>query len=260
MRLDSTQLEEAKSEAESLRDQLATHVETFRRADELKNELSNEGKLAPTIDSEYWFAKYQDSKIMSKACDEAIEKYNALLTTAADEGEEVSEFVTVQERAGARRFDLKAFMEKHPDIYSKFVTQERSVKSRFTVTSVKKWNRTLEEISPDLSAILTQFESELEKVEGNSITTTIHNLYLGVISMQAYADWEMQLASANIKKLCGYYEGIEGICTWKRAEQIDEKFDRKALTEAHPDIVEEFMVTSAPTKAVIVEPKAAYQD
>jgi hypothetical protein len=260
MRLDSTQLEEAKSEAESLRDQLATHVETFRRADELKNELSNEGKLAPTIDSEYWFAKYQDSKIMSKACDEAIEKYNALLATAADEGEEVSEFVTVQERAGARRFDLKAFMEKHPDIYSKFVTQERSVKSRFTVTSVKKSNRTLEEISPDLSAILTQFESELEKVEGNSITTTIHNLYLGVISMQAYADWEMQLASANIKNLCGYNEGIEGICTWKRAEQIDEKFDRKALTEAHPDIVEEFMVTSAPTKAVIVEPKAAYQD
>ncbi len=260
MRLDSTQLEEAKSEAESLRDQLATHVETFRRADELKNQLSNEGKLAPTIDSEYWFAKYQDSKIMSKACDEAIEKYNALLATAADEGEEVSEFVTVQERAGARRFDLKAFMEKHPDIYSKFVTQERSVKSRFTVTSVKKWNRTLEEISPDLSAILTQFESELEKVEGNSITTTIHNLYLGVISMQAYADWEMQLASANIKNLCGYNEGIEGICTWKRAEQIDEKFDRKALTEAHPDIVEEFMVTSAPTKAVIVEPKAAYQD
>jgi hypothetical protein len=78
--------------------------------------------------------------------------------------------------------------------------------------------------------------------------------------MQAYADWEMQLATANIKNLCGYNEGIEGICTWKRAEQIDEKFDRKALTEAHPDIVEEFMVTSAPTKAVIVEPKAAYQD
>ena len=128
------------------------------------------------------------------------------------------------------------------------------------MTSVKKWNRTLDEIGPDLSAILTQFESELEKVEGNSITTTIHNLYLGVISMQAYADWEMQLASANIKNLCGSNEGIEGICTWKRAEQIDEKFDRKALAEAHPEIVEEFIITSAPTKAVIVEPKAAYQD
>ena len=53
---------------------------------------------------------------------------------------------------------------------------------------------------------------------------------------------------------------MNGICTWKRAEQIDEKFDRKALAEAHPEIVEEFMITSAPTKAVIVEPKAAYQD
>ena len=260
MRLDSKLLEEAKSEAESLRDQLATHVETFRRAEDLKNHISTEGKLVPTIDSEYWFAKFQDSKVMSKACDEAVEKYNALLAKAAEEGEEVSEYVTVQERAGARKFDQKSFMEKHPDLYTKFVTQEKSIKGRFLITSVKKWNRTLEEISPDLSAILTQFESELEKVEGNSITTTIHNLYLGVISMQAYADWEMQLASAIIKNLCGANEGIEGICTWKRAEQIDEKFDRKALAEAHPDLVEEFMTTSAPTKAVIVEPKAAYQE
>lgn len=53
---------------------------------------------------------------------------------------------------------------------------------------------------------------------------------------------------------------IEGICTWKRADQIDEKFDRKALTEAHPDVVEEFRVTSAPTEAVIVEPKVAHPD
>ena len=260
MRLDSKLLEEAKSEAESLRDQLATHVETFRRAEDLKNHISTEGKLAPTIDSEYWFAKFQDSKVMSKACDEAVEKYNALLTKAAEEGEEVSEYVTVQERAGARKFDQKSFMEKYPDLYAKFVTQEKSIKGRFLMTSVKKWNRTLEEISPDLSAILTQFESELEKVEGNSITTTIHNLYLGVISMQAYADWEKNLAEVQIKNLCGSNEGIEGICTWKRAEQIDEKFDRKALAEAHPEIVEEFMITSAPTKAVIVEPKAAYQD
>ena len=176
MRLDSKLLEEAKSEAESLRDQLATHVETFRRAEDLKNHISTEGKLAPTIDSEYWFAKFQDSKVMSKACDEAVEKYNALLAKAAEEGEEVSEYVTVQERAGARKFDQKSFMEKHPDLYAKFVTQEKSIKGRFLMTSVKKWNRTLEEISPDLSAILTQFESELEKVEGNSITTTIHEM------------------------------------------------------------------------------------
>ena len=160
MRLDSKLLEEAKSEAESLRDQLATHVETFRRADDLKNHISTEGKLAPTIDSDYWFAKFQDSKVMSKACDEAVEKYNALLAKAAEEGEEVSEYVTVQERAGARKFDQKSFMEKHPDLYAKFVTQEKSIKGRFLMTSVKKWNRTLEEISPDLSAILTQFESE----------------------------------------------------------------------------------------------------
>jgi hypothetical protein len=260
MRLDSKLLEEAKSEAESLRDQLATHVETFRRAEDLKNHISTEGKLAPTIDSEYWFAKFQDSKVMSKACDEAVEKYNALLTKAAEEGEEVSEYVTVQERAGARKFDQKSFMEKYPDLYAKFVTKEKSIKGRFLMNSVKKWNRTLEEISPDLSAILTQFESELEKVEGNSITTTIHNLYLGVISMQAYADWEKNLAEVQIKNLCGSNEGIEGICTWKRAEQIDEKFDRKALAEVHPEMVEEFMITSVPTKAVIVEPKAAYQD
>jgi hypothetical protein len=260
MRLDSKLLEEAKSEAESLRDQLATHMKIFQRADELKNQESNEEKLAPTIDSEYWFGKYQDSKVMSKACDEAIDKYNALLEVAAEEGEEVAEFVTVQERAGARRFDQKFFMEKHPDIYAKFVTKERSIKGRFLVTSVKKWSRSLDEISPDLNSILNQFNSELDQIKGNKITSSLHNLYLGVLSMQAYADWENQLAAAQLKNLCGNNEGIEGICTWKRAEQFDEKFDRKAFMESYPDLVEEFTTTSAPTKAVIIEPKAAYKD
>jgi hypothetical protein len=260
MRLDAKLLEEAKSEAESLRDQLAAHVETFRRAEELKNHISTEGKLAPSIDSEYYFAKYQDSKVMSKACDEAIEKYNSLLEKAADDGEEVSEYVTVQERAGARKFDVKAFMDKHPEIYAKFVTNEKSVKGRFSVTSVKNWSRTLDEISPDLSALLNQFQVELNQTQGNSITSSIHNLYLGVLSIQAYADWEMELASSNLKHLCGLNEGIESICSWRRVEQIDEKFDRKSFSDAHPELIEEFTITSAPTKAVIIEPKAGYQD
>jgi hypothetical protein len=78
--------------------------------------------------------------------------------------------------------------------------------------------------------------------------------------MQSYADWETNLAGAQLKNLCGNSEGIEGICTWKRVEQIDEKFDRKAFSESHPELVEKFTVTSEPTKAVIIEPKAAYQD
>lgn len=260
MRLDSTLLEEAKTEAENLRDQLITHIKTFKRAEELKNQISNEGKCAPTIDSEYWFAKYQDSKLMSKACESAISNYNELLQEASDDGGEVSEFVTVQERAGARRFDANALLEKHPEIYKKFVITEHTVKGRFLVTSVKKWSRTLEEISPELTTILNKFTTEIALVKNNQITSSLHNLYLGVLSMQAYADWELELASAQLKELCGDNEGIEGICTWKRAEYLDEKFDRKVFAEEYPDLYKEFTVVSAPTRAVIVEPKAPYKD
>ncbi len=68
----------------------------------------------------------------------------------------------------------------------------------------------------------------------------------------------MNLASNQIRDLCKENEGIEGVCSWKREAKVDEKLDRKKLTEEFPDLVEEFTSVSEPIKAVILEPKASY--
>jgi|688.fasta_scaffold662195_1 hypothetical protein len=78
--------------------------------------------------------------------------------------------------------------------------------------------------------------------------------------MQSDADWEPNLLGAQHKNLWDSSEIIAGICTWKHLGQIEEKFDRKALPESHPELEEEFTVISELTKALSIEPKATYQD
>lgn len=260
MLLDGKSLEEAKQQAELLKNQMAEHIDAIRKADELKNVLSNGTKIASNIDSDYWYAKYQDAKIMHDACQSSIDKYNELLAQAAEDGEDVGDFVTLQERAGSRKFDQKGFKEKYPDIYAKFAGTEKSIKGRFAITPAKNWPKTLIEISPDLQSLISTFEEQLAATSETQFSNSLHNTYLGVLSIQAFAEWEMDLASNQIRNLCNGNEGIEGVCSWKREEKLDEKLNKKALAEAFPDLVEEFTSVSAPTKAVIVEPKASYSD
>ena len=57
-----------------------------------------------------------------------------------------------------------------------------------------------------------------------------------------------------------YTDGFNRVYGKEFIENLDEKFDRKAFAEEYPDLYKEFTVVSAPTRAVIVEPKAAYQE
>jgi hypothetical protein len=43
-----------------------------------------------------------------------------------------------------------------------------------------------------------------------------------------------------------------------RTEKVTETVDKKALKDAHPDLVAEFTTVGESTKAVIVDPKKGY--
>jgi hypothetical protein len=65
-------------------------------------------------------------------------------------------------------------------------------------------------------------------------------------------------AENKIKVACGTHAGINGVIKWTRAEKVTESLDRKALKEAHPDLVAEFTTAGEAVKAVIVDPKKGY--
>jgi hypothetical protein len=259
MRLDEKSLQTAIEEAQFLKEQMVQTVQVFEEAEQLKLQVSKEEKLPPSIDSDIWYAKAQDSKVLSKACELEMEKYKELLTKALDQGEDVSIFITRKQRAGSSKLDEESLKKKHPEIFSKFSVSESKVKGRFLVTLVKEWKNSLDVINPGAGDTLKEFASEVAKAETNGITSALHNLYLGIVSLKAYADWEEELAKTQLRKLCSDFEGITGICTWKRVEQVEEKFNKDLFAQEHPELNAEFTLVSQPITYIRVETRAAYQ-
>lgn len=259
MKLGPKELEVAILEAESLKDQMSLHIQVFQETNELKEEVSNGEEIPPTTESDFWFAKHQDAKVMSKSCEEAIEGYKALLESFDQKGRDITLFAKQKERVGRTTLDLKSIKEKYPEIYLNFVSEESDIRQRFEVSSIRQWKRELVEINPDLAFTLTEFNSELERSKELDISGTLHNLYLKVLSVKKYADWEVDLAQAQLKKLCGLYDSISGVCSWRRTKVIKEQFDKVSFAKKHPDLHSMFTTTSANINYLSIEPRAAYQ-
>lgn len=259
MKLDPKELELAIHEAEYLKDQMSLHIQVFKETNDLKEQISNGEDIPPTTESDFWYAKHQDAKVMSKSCVEMIEEYKTLLESFEEKGKDISLFAKQKERVGRTTFDLESMKKKYPEIYLNFSSEETVTSQRFVVSSTKQWKRVLAEIDPALETTLIEFNSELERSKEADLSSTLHNLYLKVLSINKFAEWEVELAQAQLKKLCGLYDSISGICTWKRTKVTKERFDKDLFVKKHPDLYEMFSIASANVNYLTIEPRAAYQ-
>lgn len=259
MKLNARELEAAIAEAESIKDQMSLHIQVFRDTDELKAQVSNGEEIPPITESEFWFTKHQDAKVMFESCEEVMKEYKDLLTVSHEKGEDISLFAKQKEKVGRTVFDAESLKEKHPEIYSSFVSEETYISQRFVVTSIKQWKKSLEEIDADLASSLAEFRSELKGSQEGDLSSLLHNLYLKVLSIGKYAEWEMELAKAQLKKLCGLYDSISGICAWRRTKSTKEVFDRNSFAEKHPDLSEMLTSISSNIESLSIEPRASYQ-
>ena len=69
--------------------------------------------------------------------------------------------------------------------------------------------------------------------------------------------WREEIASTNLRVMTGNYEGIEGICTWRREEKELKKLDKDKLKTEYPKEYEICEIEGAMVNAVIVSPTVA---
>jgi hypothetical protein len=107
--------------------------------------------------------------------------------------------------------------------------------------------------------MVDRLEPLVEKIAaGKETKESLHAFSLELRRAGAEAQWSKTKAESRIKVACGTHAGIEGVFKWVRTEKVTESLDKKALKEAHPDLVAEFTTAGESTKAVIVNPKKGY--
>jgi hypothetical protein len=176
-----------------------------------------------------------------------------------DEDEEVGVFVQVQERKGRSIFDEEAFKSKYGSIYTQFTVPKSTVKATATFSGSRGFKREFKEFDPNFASLVDGFDPLVEKIKaGKEKKEILHGFSLELRRVNAEALWTKMKAESKIKVACGSHAGIDGLFKWVRTERVTESLDRKALKEAHPELVAEFTTTGEAVKAVIVDPKKGY--
>ena len=262
MLLTASELADVQKEAQSLAKEAAEIISDLEKAEKLAKEVSDDELMPATDELKALNEIYLESNAKLKSCDQMQDMIKEILADALedeDEEEEVEAFVQVQDRKGKSVFDEDAFKSAHGSLYSKFIITKSTVKGTATFAGSRAFKREFKEFDPAFATIVDGFDPLVEKIKaGKEKKEVLHGFSLELRRVNAEALWEKMKAENKIKVACGTHAGIDGVFKWARTEKLTESLDRKALKEAHPDLVAEFTTAGEAVKAVIVDPKKGY--
>jgi len=261
MLLNSSQLIEVQKHAELLAVEAKEITADLQEAEELAKVLSDEEMIPATPELQELNEIYLESNAKLKACDEMFDAIKEIFAEALedeDEEEEVGVFAQIQERQKSV-FDEAAFKSAHSAVYSKFLVTKSTIKGTPSFAGSRGFKKEFKEFDPGFATMVDGFATIVEKIEsGKEKKEYLHGFSLELRRVNAEALWAKMKAESKIKVACGTHAGIDGVLKWVRTEKVTESLDKKALKQAHPELVTEFTTAGEVVKAVIVDPKKGY--
>jgi hypothetical protein len=262
MLLNPAELADVQKAAEDLAKEAGEITADIEQAEKLSKVVSDEELVPATDELKALNELYLESNAKLKSCDQMQDVIKDILAGALedeDEEEEVGVFVQVQERKGRSIFDEEAFKGKYGSSYTQFTVPKSTDKATATFSGSRGFKREFKEFDPNFASLVDGFDPLVEKIKaGKEKKEILHGFSLELRRVNAEALWTKMKAESKIKVACGSHAGIDGLFKWVRTERVTQSLDRKALKEAHPELVAEFTTVGETVKAVIVDPKKGY--
>ena len=258
MSFTDAELKSAINRAKELATEMEANLPDYAAVEKLAKTVSNGSKIAPSTDSEYWFGVYHDHKQVLDSCNEALFAYDEYLLEGFEQGVIVPGVATVQQRAGAKKFDEKLFAEKYPDLYKKYSVTTSSLKGSFRVSPAKDWQMDISVIGSEQVDLILSLKESLDGAD-HSIETalSLHEKHLGVREVEKYAEWQIDIAKLKLQVLTGESDGIEGKTSWKRETIVKNKLKINEMKVDFPYEFASCVEISASSEALLVSPKIA---
>lgn len=179
----------------------------------------------------------------------------------------IDKVLKIKHTPGTFKFDEKAFAAAHPVLFAEFtLPRDPSYKHTFSFTNVS--STSLKTINPSLHAAKSALikpkykKAQLTGVQNRTKTLEkMHADHLLLMKDAKLKEFELEILEYRLQKLVGLYDGIDGICTWKRyfAPQTD-AFNVAAFKEKHLKLYEAFVTKpSSESFAMEVEKGRPYK-
>ena len=235
---DAAALADAVEQARELSLEAAKLVPLLDEADRLQLLPSNDEMLVATAEHLQVGESIAQAKEIKKRAMNSEDLIKEFLALAREKGENISGAATTRKVTFKPKFQEAEFKRSYADIYKQYVVEERVWKGPFLTK--RKWSAEAS-FSSDYSRQLFESEAAVQAAISTESIADLGEPILALTRIRGLADWDETLNVARLKVACGLAAGIDGVCTWKRAEATTLKFDLDSFVKAHPDLYTSYL-------------------
>jgi hypothetical protein len=239
--LNDDELNEAITLSESLANEMLGHLPIIAEAKALADSVSDGSVRADSPEAAEWHSKLMTAKDALSICVGLENEYRSVHNdlTPSNKADVQKKTMVVTEAVERPRFDEKGFQESFPGLFAKFVRTSVSTGGRFTTKPLEQQTTPHDE---QLTLFARTFSAACESVRhGNMDFESLFDLHQELETIEGAYAWDEEIADARLRVLCGTADGIEGRCSWKRAQRTIHSLDKVSLCAAHPAEYEMFL-------------------
>lgn len=247
-------LSDAIASTKALSNEMAAFVPKFEQAEALKKKLSSLPAIQASEDAKALGEQYMRAKLKIKLCDNLLSEIKAKLTAAIEAGEDVKGAAQTKTVTPAPKFSVTKFKAAHKELYAKYCINSPTISEAFKVL-LADVNRA--DLDGEFLEEIALLESEVSKVTKLSDAYLLNLSQLAITRLKSLAQWDFDLAEAELKILCGEHDGIEVVCNWTRKESSTSKFDIDTFANENLELWLEFTLPREEYTRLIVNKKKA---
>ena len=244
------ELDSAVKAAKRISKEVDSFVEIFHEASELKWTKSNGDSRNPSADESKWAFDLEVAKAQLKIIKDLESQISDLLQKAHTEGRDISKYSSVTVTNFSPKFMEDEFKTAHPDLWEKYQSTTKDWFNRFT----PKCKVDIEsDLGSEFYETINGLEKAIDSIKSSDELGEILEPKLELTHLRGIAEWNISTNQALLQIAVGELEGITGICTWKRYENLSTKFDLGKFSSERPEIYKDFIATAAPKTSLKVK-------
>jgi len=245
--LTEAELDAAVKSAKRIAKEVDSFVEIFNEASEIKWIPSNGSSRDPSVEESNWGFQLEVAKAQLKIIKDLESQISVLLQTAHSEGRDVSKYSSISVTNFSPKFMEDEFKAAHPDLWDKYQSTTKDWFHRFT----PKYKVDVEsDLGSDFYETINDLEKAIVSIKSSENLGEILEPKLELTHLRGIAEWNISTNQALLQIAVGEFEGITGICTWKRYENVGTKFNLAQFSSEMPEVYKDFIATAAPKTSV----------
>jgi len=249
---DETGVNEAINKVKSLAKEMSQYEPIFEKAEELAKVESKDGVIPVTPKIEGIVSRWSIAKTKLSICDDIDDAITSMFVQAIAAGADTKGAVESKTITPEPKFSVTAFRKDHKELAASFDEYVDDWKQTFKATIDLVSTEALDGEFLDQLATIESLVAKVAKVEDSYLLNEPKLLLLNLASL---AQWDFDLADAELRLEVGDHEGIEGVCTWSRKMGKKAVFNKGRFAEEQPDLWLEYTLSKESFSRLVVSRK-----